>query len=435
MLGGASPSSPTQTPLQAFDDLSMKLENDFSLRRSTPDLENSQYSPLRSPSQRGISTPPSLMQLPFTDMGSTTTQTSQTTLEENNLRSPTHSFVSTAIMTSPRTPKPCHFKSPDQLSIVLTSHRPRSSINTEAPCCGSSQTTSRENTDELLLFSQSKPLSPDVQSSTIVPSSPRSPSQISLQNNSCSPSSSQQRPPSLPHEYPPSPSLAPPVPRPYQPPPEVVRAVHEQENTGRYSLRGRKPIQVRPFTGENAQYQAAMRSIPEAIVKQRTFDARGHRHNPEDRYEDDETQKGGYAPENNEDEWEGRQRRRREEHSRATGCGPESPGRSSEGEGPSYPSILQDIPSTDEEGGTAGGLTKDDRKFLRERKRQRRKEKEREKEEQRLLQEESLDRRKKSPRRQLSAFPVTLQAQPSTSSRVFRRSFERNDPGVNLVLF
>jgi hypothetical protein len=367
-------------------------------------------------------------------MDATTIQTSQITLEENDLPRPTHCFISTTPLTSPPSQKTRHSESPDPLSIFLASpHTLRSSIENEAPGFGSPQTASREDMDELLLFSPAKPLSPNTKSSPLTPSSPKPGSQVSMQNNPGSPSSFQQLLPSPPHEYPPSPSPVPAVPPLYQPPPEVLRAASEQENIGRYTLRGRKPIQVRPFTGENAQYQAAMRSIPEAIVKLRNFDARGHRHNPEDRYEDDETQKDGYAAENDEDEWEARQRRRREEHFRAIEHDTRSPEHSSEREGPSYPSILQDILSTDEEGGTAGGLTKDDRKFLRERKRQRRKEKEREKEEQRLLQEKSSNRRKKSPQRRVSAFPVALQPQPPTSSIILRRSFERNDLGVNLI--
>jgi hypothetical protein len=192
---------------------------------------------------------------------------------------------------------------------------------------------------------------------------------------------------------------------------------------------------VRPFTGENAQYQAAMRSIPEAIVKQRNFDGRGHRHHPEDHYENDETQKDGYVLEDEEAEWEERQKRRRrerEEHHKATGSGTRSPERLAEREGPSYPSILQDIPSTDDEDGVVGGLTKEDRKFLRARKRQKKKEKEREEEGHRQ-QEEASSRRKKSPRRQISSFPIALQAQPSTASRISGRSCEENDPGVNLT--
>lgn len=178
-----------------------------------------------------------------------------------------------------------------------------------------------------------------------------------------------------------------------------------------------------------------MRSIPEAIVKQRNFDRRGHRHHPEDHYENDETQGDGYVFEDEEAEWEERQkkrRREREEHYKATGDSARSPERSSEREGPSYPSILQDIPSTDDDDGIVGGLTKEDRKFLRARKRQKKKEKE--KEEKHRQQEETSSRRKKSPGHQISSFPIALQAQPSTTSRISRRSCEENDSGVNLTL-
>ena len=182
-----------------------------------------------------------------------------------------------------------------------------------------------------------------------------------------------------------------------------------------------------------------MRSIPEAIVKQRKFDGRGHRYNPEDHYENDETQKDGYVPEDDEAEWEERQKRRRrerEERYGANGDGTKSPDRSSERgplEGPSYPPILQDIPSSDEEDGIVGGLTKEDRKFLRARKNQKKLEKEKE-DEARRQQEETSNRRKKSPRPQISSFPIASQVQPSTSSRVSRRrSCEENDSEVNLT--
>jgi len=174
-----------------------------------------------------------------------------------------------------------------------------------------------------------------------------------------------------------------------------------------------------------------MRSIPEAIVKLKNFDGRGHRHHPEDHYENDEPQKGGYVPEDDEGSVE-RQKRRRHEHDerrKAIGNGARSPERSFEREEPSYPFILQDIPSTDEEDGIAGGLTKEDRKFLRARKRQKKKDKEKEDEGHRS-QEEILSRRKKSPRRQISSFPIALQAPPSTATGILR-SCEGNDLGVN----
>lgn len=178
-----------------------------------------------------------------------------------------------------------------------------------------------------------------------------------------------------------------------------------------------------------------MRSIPEAIVKQRNFDGRGHRHNPEDHYENDETQKDGYVLEDDEVEWEERQKRRRREREERHGTnmdGTRSPDRPSEQEEHSYPPILQDIPSTDEEDGIVGGLTKEDRKFLRARKKQKKKEKEKEDEHRR--QEETSSRRKKSPRRQISSFPIASQPQPPTASRVLRRSSEENDSEVNLTL-
>jgi len=434
MLGGTSPGqfpdSSRSPPLRAFDNLLMKPVSNVSARRYSPASGNPQRLIIRSPTQRGISTSPSPA-----DMELTTMQTSQIKPEKNGLPWVPHYFQP-ASPTSPPTPKTSRSDSPDPLSIFATSspRTPRSSLNTLAPPFEPSQTPSRadENVDELLLFSPAKRLSPNIKSSPMTPSSPNPASQVSVRSNLRSSSPLQHLTPSPPHEYPPSPLPAPLVPPPYQPPPEVVRAAHEEENAGRYSLRGRKPIQVRPFTGENAQYQAAMRSIPEAIVKQRNFDGRGHRHNPEDHYENDETQKDGYVLEDDEAEWEERQKRRRREHEERYGTngGPDRP---SEQEEPSYPPILQDIPSTDEEDGIVGGLTKEDRKFLRARKRQKKKEKEKEKADGHRRQDETSSRRKKSPRRQISSFPIPSQIQPPTASRVSRRSREDNDSGVNLI--
>ncbi|KIM44888.1 hypothetical protein M413DRAFT_442856 [Hebeloma cylindrosporum] len=431
MLGGISPGrfldsphSPTEAPFRAPDNLLTKVANYVLTSSSSLALGNSQRPFIRSPTQGGISTCPSPADMELT--------TIETRVEENGPPWPHYSQPTTQ---TPLTPKSRRSDSPDPLStFAIASFRtPRSSLNTLAPPpFASSQPPSRaeESADELLLFSPAKRLSPTIESSPITPLSSNP---GSLRSNLGGPSSSQQVSPSPPHEYPPSPLPVPLVPPLYHPPPEVVRAAHEEENAGRYTLRGRKPIQVRPFTGENAQYQAAMRSIPEAIVKQRNLDRRGRRLNPEDHYENDEKEEDGYAFENDEEEWEERQRRRhreREELSKATGDSTRSPERPSEPERPLYPSILQDIQSTDEEDGIVGGLTKEDRKFLRARKKQKRIEKEKEKEALRQ-QDEILSRPKKSPRHRISYFPIPAQAQPSTTSRTPLKSGEENDPGID----
>ncbi|KAF5316061.1 hypothetical protein D9619_006111 [Psilocybe cf. subviscida] len=102
----------------------------------------------------------------------------------------------------------------------------------------------------------------------------------------------------------------------------------EQENArdGPYSLRPRRPAQIRPYSAEHIVYKISMRSNPEAIVHKRALDRRGH---DSGHYEDEETQQDVYCeddpdrnvPDEENEEWLQQQRRRmrREEKRRETG--------------------------------------------------------------------------------------------------------------------
>ena len=157
--------------------------------------------------------------------------------------------------------------------------------------------------------------------------------------------------------------------------PELREVIPEQLLDGpRYTLRHRKAAQLKPYTVDQFKYKQALKSNPDAIVSFKNLALRNH-HHPEDRYDEDgETQKeDGYIDDGNDDEdgdWEERERRRnqrREDTQRK-----EIPSQElAERQQISYPEILQDLSSTDEEeANEKHTLSKEARKIVRERERQ-----------------------------------------------------------------
>ena len=159
--------------------------------------------------------------------------------------------------------------------------------------------------------------------------------------------------------------------------PESPEAIQEQFLDGpRYPLRRRKAAQLKPYTVDQLKYKQALKSNPDAIVKFKNLALRNHHHHPEDHYEEDgETQKeDAYIDDgiNDEDgDWEERERRRhqrREEDARRKEMQRQA---LSERQQISYPEILQDLSSTDEEeANEKHSLSKEARKIVKERERQ-----------------------------------------------------------------
>lgn len=191
------------------------------------------------------------------------------------------------------------------------------------------------------------------------------------------------------------------------PPPE------EQQLDGpRYVLRHRRPAQLMPYTVDQLKYKEALRSNPDAIVKFKNLALRNHHHHPEDRYEqDEETQRDEYIEEGNNDEdgdWEARERRRHQRHEEANA---ETNDRQNsaptrvlpEHQQISYPEILQDLSSTDEEEANEKHiLFKEARKIVKERKRQREIQEKEERRRKRELRRQQLLKRKPFPTSKIS---------------------------------
>jgi hypothetical protein len=142
----------------------------------------------------------------------------------------------------------------------------------------------------------------------------------------------------------------------------------------RYLLRHRKAAQLKPYTVDQLKYKEALRANPDAIVKFKNLALRNHHYHPEDRYEEDgETQMNAYIDDggNEDGDWEERERRRlqrREEARRKETSNHALPERQQI----SYPEILQDLSSTDEEEAhEIRTLSKEARKIVKEREKQR----------------------------------------------------------------
>lgn len=156
------------------------------------------------------------------------------------------------------------------------------------------------------------------------------------------------------------------------PPPEAPEVIQEQLLDGpRYSLRRRKAAQLKPYTVDQLKYKQALRANPDAIVKFKNLALRNH-HHPEDHYEEDgETQKDAYIDDGSNDEdgdWEERERRRHQRHEDARRRETPSQALSERQQIISYPEILQDLSSTDEEeANEKHTLSKEARKIAEER--------------------------------------------------------------------
>ena len=229
--------------------------------------------------------------------------------------------------------------------------------------------------DELLLFTPVQSVDLERPLSPLSPLTPRSPlfsdtvDQDIIQDLSQSPF----------HELP-ALSASPGSPLQALPPPpeapEPLEVIQEQLLDGpRYPLRRRKAAQLKPYTVDQLKYKQALKSNPDAIVKFKNLALRNHHQHPDDHYEENgETQNGdAYFDEGNNDEdgdWEERERRRhqRREDARRKETSNQA---LSERQQISYPEILQDLSSTDEEeANEKHTLSKEARKIVKERQRQ-----------------------------------------------------------------
>ena len=157
---------------------------------------------------------------------------------------------------------------------------------------------------------------------------------------------------------------------------ETSEVIQEQLLDGpRYPLRRRKAAQLKPYTVDQLKYKQALKSNPDAIVKFKNLALRNHHQHPEDHYEEDgETQReDAYIDEGYNDEdgdWEERERRRRQRREDARRKEILSQALSDRHQ-ISYPEILQDLSSTDEEEANENHtLSKEARKIVKERERQ-----------------------------------------------------------------
>lgn len=125
---------------------------------------------------------------------------------------------------------------------------------------------------------------------------------------------------------------------------DSVALAQSLADRSRYSLRQRKPAQLKPYTSESIMYKHQLRSVPEAIFKTKALD---HIHrDPTNRYEDDVgTQQDGYvddgtqADDNPWEEMEQRRKRRRDVSQEA----------STSGQQRHYPGILQGFSFSDDD--------------------------------------------------------------------------------------
>lgn len=147
---------------------------------------------------------------------------------------------------------------------------------------------------------------------------------------------------------------------PTPPPPLEVGPISEENVIAivtvkqAYSFRERKAVQIAPYSVDKLTYKRALKANPDAIVKIRSPGRHHHRH-PDDRYEWEgleETQEDGYVYDAEEDEdveWEARERPRRrlsdKDHSHDVRS--RSPGLAASTV--QYPEILQALPSSDED--------------------------------------------------------------------------------------
>ena len=225
-----------------------------------------------------------------------------------------------------------------------------------------------DNDDELLLFTPVKSVDLDRTLSPLTPSTPKSPVSDTVDRDTIHDLSQS------PFQDLPALSSSPGSPLQALPPPEAPEApedpdvIQEQLLDGpRYPLRTRKAAQLKPYTVDQLKYKQALKANPDAIVKFKNLALRNHHHHPEDRYEEDEeTQKDAYIDDGNNDEdddWEERERRRHRKETLNQAL--------SERQQVSYPEILQDLLSTDEEeANEKHTLSKEARKIVKEREKQ-----------------------------------------------------------------
>ena len=228
-----------------------------------------------------------------------------------------------------------------------------------------------DNDDELLLFTPVKSVDLDRTLSPLTPSTPESPFSDTVDRDIIHDLSQS------PFQDLPALSVSPGSPLQALPPPEASdppEVIQEQLDRPRYPLRRRKAAQLKPYTVEQLKYKQALKANPDAIVKFQNLALRNHHHHPEDRYEEDgETQKDAFIDDGNNDEdgdWEERERRRHQRRENARRK--ETSSRVlSERQQISYPEILQDLSSTDEEeANEKHTLSKEARKIVKERERQ-----------------------------------------------------------------
>ena len=234
-----------------------------------------------------------------------------------------------------------------------------------------------DNDDELLIFTPVKSVDLDRTLSRLTPSTPKSPVSDTVDRDTIhdlSLSPFQDLPALSASPGSPLPALPPLEPPEPPEPPEVIP--EQLLDEPRYPLRRRKAAQLKPYTVDQLKYKQALKANPDAIVKFKNLALRDHHHHPEDRYEEDgETQKDAYIDDGNNDEdddWEERERRRhqRREDARRNETSNQA---LSERQQVSYPEILQDLSSTDEDEEEANEkhtLSKEARKIVKERERQ-----------------------------------------------------------------
>jgi len=124
---------------------------------------------------------------------------------------------------------------------------------------------------------------------------------------------------------------------------DAIPPIGDIINTSRYSLRRRQPVQLHPYVIDKLHYKQALQDNPDAIITVRS--PRGNRRGPLDEYENDEENETQDLAKFVMDDFS-RSHRRSPDHTEDLS---DNHAIDREESRTSYPEILQDLPTTDEE--------------------------------------------------------------------------------------
>ncbi|KAF4610904.1 hypothetical protein D9613_006770 [Agrocybe pediades] len=213
-----------------------------------------------------------------------------------------------------------------------------------------------------------------------------------------------------------------------------LAAENEQAEGSRYSFRARKMHQKMPFTADQLMYQRQLRANPEAIVNTKEVAhivrQQKNRSHPDDRYEEEE----GTQQDEEDPEWERQERRRLREERRKAEAARRSETRTTEGEPVFRSALLEDLSSTDEdERKELNAVVREAKRIAkrleRQKKAEERAERERKKKE-KEQEEEERRRLKRFPISTRSSVPPDTSRSKATSNRGASEHSDESDAGL-----